>query len=110
MLDADNKYLVCTNTFEDEYLLDGVSWELEEELEKQNIRIVWTSNDQGNRYVVDISSTTDAIDEKQSNEDLNQSVDGSTFHTMVCDICGNTYVVNDGETNADGNDSNCCQT
>ena len=43
--DYHKKYSVH-NMYGDVYfLLGGISWELEEELEKQNIRVEWHSND-----------------------------------------------------------------
>ena len=57
-LNIDSKYLVHANMFEEQYQLSGVSWELEEELEKQNIRVEWESSDQGNKAIVINNSPT----------------------------------------------------
>ena len=89
-IDVDNKYFVHTNMFEDQYQLAGVSWELEEELEEQNIRIEWETNDQGNKmFVVNKSSKLDVSTDKIICDDI--KIDNVTIKKYICDICNKGY-------------------
>ena len=75
---VDNKHFVHTNMFEDIcFSLTGASWELEEELEKLNIRIEWQSNDQGNKTcTINNDSKMGLIDEKNTE-----------VKEYKCDVC-----------------------
>ena len=82
-------YMLHTNMFEDQYQLASVSWELEEELEKQKIIIEWKSNDQGDKaFVVNESSKIDVSDDKKICDDTKIDV---TVKKYICDICNKGY-------------------